>query len=84
MRTLLTAVSLAALGCGVAFGEAEQSIDCGVLKKESNGNWSSAAPTTITLDGKSVRLFSVSIAPHKMKLGAHDVYEAINRKCGGE
>ena len=51
MRTLLTAVSLAALGCGVAFGETEQSIDCGVLKKESNGNWSAATPTTITLDG---------------------------------
>jgi opacity protein-like surface antigen len=60
----------------------QTTIDCANFRKLNNGNWYSAA-TTVLIGTNRMILLNQQVGPHWFNRGGVDVYEAIERKCGG-
>jgi hypothetical protein len=60
----------------------QNKIDCATFRKLRNGNWYSAA-TTLLIGTNRLILLNQQIGPHWFNRGGVDLYEAIERKCGG-
>jgi len=59
-------------------------IDCAAFTKQPNGNWYVGAPTTFDIGSvKHMTLSQSVIDPHFMNVGGADLYDVLNRKCGG-
>jgi hypothetical protein len=76
--TVLAASSVAAQMCAPP----QTKIDCANFHKLSNGNWYSAA-TTMLIGADRMILLNQQVGPHWFNRSGVDVYEAIERKCGG-
>jgi hypothetical protein len=61
----------------------ENTIKCEAFKKQPNG-WYVGAPTTFDIgDTKAMTIGNQLIAPNTMNLGGANLYEVLERKCGG-
>lgn len=61
----------------------ENTIKCEAFKKQSNG-WYVGAPTTFDIGNvKAMTIGNQLIPPGTMRLSGADLYEVLERKCGG-
>lgn len=88
MRSVFFGTVLALLAASVSgvvaqtFVPSQTTIDCTSFRKLSNGNWYSAA-TTLLIGTNRLILLNQQVGPHWFNRGGVDLYEAIERKCGG-
>jgi hypothetical protein len=61
----------------------DNTIDCTALKKKPDG-WFVEAATTFNFGGMNMKLSNKLIQPHSgFEMNGVDLYDAIERKCGG-
>jgi hypothetical protein len=86
MRSLVfgTVLALSAASSVVAqmCAPPQITIDCANFRKLSNGNWYSPA-TTVLIGTNHMILLNQQVGPRWFNRSGVDVYEAIERKCGG-
>jgi hypothetical protein len=58
-------------------------IDCSAFQKQSNGSYYAGGSTTVKIGTASMTLSSMPVGPRSISLGGVDLYDAIDRKCGG-
>jgi hypothetical protein len=83
----IMAVSVALVG-GMPFAVADNevpsnNIDCAVFSKLPNDRWHVGAPTKFEIGPQRVNLSPMDIEPHAIQIGDFDLYDVLERKCGG-
>jgi len=58
-------------------------IDCAVFSKLPNDRWHVGAPTLACGRSDQVRNRPMDIEPHAIQIGDFDLYDVLERKCGG-
>jgi hypothetical protein len=79
--TLAAAILTASTALAVA--EDNTTIDCSAFQKQSNGSYYAGGTTTVKIGAASMTLSSMAVGPRSISLGGTDLYDAIDRKCGG-
>jgi hypothetical protein len=83
----IMAVSVALVaGMPLALADNElpsNSIDCAVFSKLPNGSWRVGAPTKFEIGPQRVNLSQMDIEPHAIQIGELDLYDVLERRCGG-
>jgi hypothetical protein len=88
MRKILLAAGLAAFAITSAAAQKTDkesppnTIDCSAFMKDG-GSWIVQGPTTVDIAGNNVTIGFDTINPHSHSLGGYDLYEVLERKCGG-
>jgi hypothetical protein len=88
LRTTLYASILLGLGCAHATAQTgspmpENTIKCDAFKKQPGG-WYVGAPTTFDVgNARSLTLSNTLVGPRFMDAGGADLYQVIEKKCGG-
>lgn len=62
----------------------ENTIDCKAFQKLPDGNWYVGPPTTFDIGNvKRATMADQRIAPRFLNMGGADLYDVLERKCGG-
>jgi hypothetical protein len=88
MRSLAIVAVSVTLVAGMARALADNelpsnSIDCAVFSKLPNDHWHVGAPTKFEIGPPTVNLSQMDIEPHAVQIGDFDLYDVLERKCGG-
>jgi hypothetical protein len=79
--TLAAAILTVSTALAVAQDNAD--IDCSAFQKQPNGSYYVGGSTTVKIGTASMTLSSMPVGPRSISLGGVDLYDAIDRKCGG-
>jgi hypothetical protein len=79
--TLATAILTASTALAVA--QDNTTINCSAFQKQSDGSYLVDGSTTVKIGTASMTLSSMAVGPRSISLGGADLYDAIDRKCGG-
>jgi hypothetical protein len=79
--TLATAILTASTTLTVA--QDNTTINCSAFQKQPNGSYYVGGSTTVKIGTASMTLSSMAVAPRSVSIGGADLYDAIDRKCGG-
>jgi hypothetical protein len=82
MRLTLATAILAA-STALAAAQDNTTIDCSAFQKQPNGSYYVGGSTTVKIGTATMTLSSMAVAPRSVSLGGIDLYDAIDRKCGG-
>ena len=58
-------------------------IDCAVFSKLPNDRWHVGSATTFEIGPQRVNLSPMDIEPYAIQIGDFDLYDVLERKCGG-
>jgi hypothetical protein len=79
--TLATAILTASTALAVA--QDNTTINCSAFQKQSDGSYLVSGSTTVKIGTASMTLSSMAVEPRSVSIGGHDLYDAIDHKCGG-
>ena len=81
-RVLPVACSIALANTALAQGDLPpNNIDCTIFRK-TESHWVSDRPTTIELGRGRINLGSQHVSRRAIVVNGHDLYDAIEKKCG--
>ncbi len=62
----------------------ENTINCASFQKLPNGSWFAATRTTFDIgNARAITLANQAVGPRFFNIGGADLYEVLERKCGG-
>ena len=80
---LTLAIAILTVPTALAVAQDNTIINCSAFQKQSNGSYYVDGSTTVKIGTASMTLSSMAVGPRSISLGGADLYDVIDRECGG-